>query len=326
MGHLTLEQRYKIELGLQMGKSQYAISQELGRSRSVISREIKRNRDGRSGEYRADLASRKAIRRHKIKRKRRDLTPALVSKIQQGLSLEHSPEQIVGQAKIEGAKMVSIETIYKYIWKNKKQGGKWYKCLRNGGKRYQNRANIKDRRGVIADRVGIEKRPLIVEQKERFGDLEIDLIIGKNHKEALLTINDRATGMLFMDKVASKTAAEIETKATELLADWQPLIHTITSDNGKEFANHKNIAQTLQIDFYFALPYHSWQRGANENLNGLVRQYFPKKSSFKAITKEQIQQVVHRINNRPRKRFRFLTPLQVLAKKLDKISNVAFIY
>lgn len=326
MGHLTLEQRYKIELGLQLGKSQNVISQELGRSRSVISREIKRNRDGRSGKYRADLASRKANRRHKEKRKREDLSLEIVSKIQQGLSMEHSPEQIVGKAKLEGEKMVSPETIYKYIWKDKKQGGRWHAYLRHKGKKYQSRKNTKDRRGVIADRVSIEQRPLIVEKKERFGDLEIDLIIGKQHQEALLTINDRATGMLFMDKVANKSAATIKAKTIELLADWQPLIQTITSDNGKEFAQHKSIAQALQIDFYFAQPYHSWQRGANENLNGLVRQYFPKKSSFKTITKAQIQQVVDKINNRPRKRFGFLSPLQVLAKKLDKNPNVAFIY
>ncbi len=130
---------------------------------------------------------------------------------------------------------------------------------------------------------------------------------------------------MFIDRIENKKASTIEAKTTELLQDWKPLIKTITSDNGKEFANHMEIANSLDIDFYFAKPYHSWERGANENLNGLVRQYFPKESDFKLITKDEIIQVTNILNNRPRKRFGYKTPNEVFAEKLSNLSSVAFI-
>lgn len=158
----------------------------------------------------------------------------------------------------------------------------------------------------------------------RFGDLEIDLVIGKNHKGALLTINDRATGILFMGKIESKEAQAVETKTIQLLEQWKPLLHTITSDNGKEFANHQKLSEKLNIDYYFAKPYHSWERGANENINGLVRQYFPKKTNFETITQEQINRVVNILNNRPRKRFGFKSLNEVFAKKVDANKPIVF--
>lgn len=326
MGHLTLGQRYKIENYREQGNSFQEIADYLGKNKSVIWREINRNSDGRNGVYKAELAQRKTEQRHKGKAKRKDFSAEVETNVLHYLKEDFSPEQIVGRASKEGKAMVSIERIYQYIWQNKKQGGGLYKHLRTKGKKYQKRRHTKGRRGIIKDRVDIGQRPDIVEAKERFGDLEIDLVIGKGHHQALLTINDRATGILFMDKVESKEAVVVEEKTKELLEEWKPLIQTITSDNGKEFANHKNIADALGINFYFAEPYHSWQRGANENLNGLVRQYFPKKMSFENITKEQINDVVNKINNRPRKRFGFETPIEILAKKLDNSNNVAFIY
>lgn len=167
--------------------------------------------------------------------------------------------------------MICIESIYQYIWKDKCKGGILYKKLRTLGKGYRKRSHLKDNRGFISVRVDIDKRPAIVDAKQILGDLEIDLVIGKNHKGALLTINDRSAGMLFMGKVENKVASTIEAKTIELLSDWKPVLKTITSDNGKEFANHKEIAENLEIDFYFAKPYHSWEKGANENLNGLSR-------------------------------------------------------
>jgi IS30 family transposase len=166
--------------------------------------------------------------------------------------------------------------------------------------------------------VDIDQRPEIVEDKDRFGDLEIDLVIGKGHRQPLLTINDRATGILFMDKVRCKEAKEIEVATIGLLKDWKPYIKTVTSDNGKEFSCHQAIAEAMGIDFFFAKPYHSWERGANENLNGLVRQYFPKGSDFTHITQEQIDHVVQTLNNRPRKRFGYKTPNEILAEKMEK--------
>ena len=164
----------------------------------------------------------------------------------------------------------------------------------------------------------------MVDQKNRIDDLEIDLVIGKDHKGALLTINDRATGMLRMGPIKTKSAKGVQIKTEQLLEDWSPFIQTITSDNGKEFANHQDIAVNLEIDFYFAKPYHSWQRGANENLNELVRQYFPKGSSFENLTQTAVKEAENILNNRPRKRFGFRTPNEVHARFINKEEVVAF--
>jgi IS30 family transposase len=229
---------------------------------------------------------------------------------------DYSPEQIVGTALKDGLPCVSIERIYQFIWKDKKAGGKYFKHLRTKGKRYNKRGHLKGKRGILVNRVDIDLRPAVVEEKIRLGDLEMDLVIGKDHKGALLTINDRASGKLKMGKVESKEASEIEAKALELLEDWKPYLHTITTDNGKEFANHENIAKMLEIAFYFAKPYQSWQRGANENLNGLIRQYFPKKYDFSLITPQRITEVENILNNRPRKRFGYKTPNEIFKQKL----------
>jgi len=308
MAHLTLEQRYKIEAYRSVGKSLSEIGAYIGKGKDVVSREIRRNSDQRSGVYRADLAQRKTDARHSEKPKRLDLDSVVESNILHYLGKDYSPEQIVGRAELEGKRMVSAERIYQYIWKDKKAGGRLYRHLRTKGKRYAKRGHSKQSRGQIPNRVDIDQRPAIVEAKDRFGDLEIDLVIGKGHKQALLTINDRATGMLFMNKVMNKEAQEIERATMKLMKDWKPLIKTITSDNGKEFACHQSIAEGMEIDFFFAKPYHSWERGANENLNGLVRQYFPKESEFANITQQQIDHAVQTLNNRPRKRFGYKTP------------------
>jgi len=325
MTHLTLEQRYKIEAYRKLGKGISEIADYIGRDKSVVSREIKRNSDGRNGVYKAVLAEKKAVQRHQEKSKYCRFNETVQSNILNYLLQDYSPEQMVGRAALEDKEMVCHERIYQYIWKDKRSGGKLYEHLRTKGKRYRKRSHSKDNRGLITNRIDISKRPEIVNKKERIGDLEIDLVIGKNHRGALLTINDRATGMLFMGKIDSKEAKAVETKTIELLEQWKPFLHTITSDNGKEFANHQKIANKLNIDYFFAKPYHSWERGANENLNGLVRQYFPKMTNFENITQIQIDRVINILNNRPRKRFGFKSPNEVFAQKLKANKDVAFI-
>ncbi len=177
---------------------------------------------------------------------------------------------------------------------------------------------------LIVGRIGIENRPIEVCEKQRFGDLEIDLVIGKDHKEALLTINDRATGMLQIKKIKSKDAEVVKNATIELLENWKPFLHTITSDNGKEFAKHQAIATALEIDYFFANAYYSWERGANENLNGLVRQYFKKGSDFTLITENQVKIVVEKLNNRPRKRHQFKSPNEVYLQMLNINQTFAF--
>lgn len=317
MSHLTQEQRYTIDVLRKEKYSQTDIARRIGRDKSVVCRELQRNSDKRSGAYKADLAARKCAERHQIKPKKIYFTEAVKSYVNEYLEKDYSPEQIAGISKKEDIVCVSHERIYQYLWYDKKQGGNLYEHLRTKGKRYRKRGALKDRRGQIVGRIDIEKRPKIVDEKTRFGDLEIDLVIGEHHKQALLTINDRLTGVVKMRKVESKEADGIEQATIEALQDWKPFLHTITSDNGKEFANHTAIAKELQIDYYFAKPYHSWERGANENTNGLIRQYFPKKSSFENITTQQIQEVEDKLNNRPRKRFGYETPNYVYLKTIN---------
>jgi transposase, IS30 family len=275
MSQITLEQRYTISEMKQKGYSQKEIAEVIGKHKSVVCRELQRNCDKRSGEYRYDLAQKKCAERHKSKPKKRCFTQPIKTYVIEKLAKKYSPEQIVGQARKDGVACVSHERIYQHIWEDKRKKGKLHENLRTGGKRYRKRGSGKDKRGIIRDRVGIAQRPSVVELRERIGDLEIDTIIGQNHQGAILTINDRASGMLKMKKLNGKDAKELAHATVDILQDWQPFLHTITADNGKEFADHKSISEALGIDFFFARPYHSWERGSNENLNGLIRQYIP---------------------------------------------------
>ena len=324
MAHLTQSQRYTISCMLEQGYSKPAIAKSINKDKSVIYREINRNSDRRNNVYKADLATRKYLERQKQKPKHIRFTLEIKEDVETLLKEDLSPEQIVGIMKKNGEFYVSIETIYQHVWRDKSKNGSLHTHLRRQGRKYRKRGNIKDNRGIIKDRVSIDKRPPIVDLRDRFGDLEVDLIIGKNHQQAILTINDRASGMLKMKKVKSKNASVVATAINELLEEWIPYIHTITADNGKEFAEHKLVAKTLNIDYYFAQPYHPWERGSNENLNGLIRQYFKKGSDFTKITKHEIERVEYKLNNRPRKRFNFETPIFVMNKLLFN-PKVAFV-
>src|SRR5690554_918641 len=314
MSHLTKEQRYTIDSMLQNGYTQKDIGQVINKDKSVVSREISRNSDKRSGQYKSDLAHRKCLKRQDYKYKPRTFTPEVEKHIRDKLRLKYSPEQIAGAAKMNGDKCVSHERIYQFIWKDKRQKGLLYLDLRNRGRRYKKRSVVHDNRGTIPNRVDISQRPPEVELRERFGDLEIDLIIGKDHKGAILTINERATGMARLRKLEGKDAEQLALAAIDCLEDWKPFLKTITSDNGKEFACHQMVAKDLNIDFFFAKPYASWQRGSNENYNRLVRQYIPKKVDFNYVTHEYVNYVEQQINNRPRKRFGYLSPNQIFSR------------
>ena len=324
MAHLTVSQRYTIETVFKLGHSITEIAKIIGKHKSVVSRELKRNCDKRSGSYDHDLAHRKYQKRQKEKPKKKHFTPLIQQETETLLRADYSPEQIVGTLKKQGRDTVSIERIYQHIWKEKKNGNSLHTHLRNQGRRYRKRGNLKDNRGIIKNRVAIDKRPKIVDERSRFGDLEVDLIIGKNHKQAIVTINDRASGMLKMKKVHSKNAAQVSQAIIEELQDWIPYLHTITADNGKEFAMHERVAEQLNIDHYFARPYHSWERGANENLNGLIRQYFKKSTDFTSLTEQDIKNVENKLNNRPRKRFGYETPIFVMNQFLLN-NKVAFV-
>jgi transposase, IS30 family len=316
MSHLTYEQRYTICIMLRSGHTQSFIATALGRDKSVISREIRRNRDGRSKLYNVDLAQRKCDQRHKEKKKCVKLTSEMQSYIVDKLSEKLSPEQIVGVSKLHGIPCISHQWIYHMIWEDKRRRGKLCKSLRSRGKPYKKRHTTRGVPGQPRNRKDIDQRPDIVDKRERFGDLEIDTVIGKGKKSALVTINDRATGMLKMGIVLQKSSELVTQQTLQLLKPWAKSLFTITADNGGEFAKHEIIAKELDIDFYFAKPYCSWQRGSNENLNGLVRQYFPKGTDFMKVSLEDVKFAENQINQRPRKRYDYLSPLEMFNQKV----------
>ena len=327
MSHLTEVQRYKIQALLEQKSTIKTIAEYLGKDKSVISREIKRNRDQRSKRYDAELAQRKYKKRLYEKPKHIRLTSSMKGVIDNLLLQDYSPEQIKGRMSILGKDMVSHERIYQYIWQNKKQGGELYKHLRRNGRKYRKRGWAKDSRGIIKNRVSIENRPAEVDEKKRFGDIEFDTIVGRNHKGALFTANDRCTMITWIAKLSDKDSISLYKAAVKKLIPFKGMLHTITSDNGKEFANHIAIAEDLNVDFYFAHPYHSWERGANENMNGLIRQYIPKGSSLEDIDEEYIEMIQEKLNNRPRKKLGFLTPYEYFLLLLQKnsLTKVAFV-
>jgi IS30 family transposase len=312
--HITKGQRYEISALLQAGHGKSYIAEKLKVHESTIRREIKNNCDKRSGEYNPELAQRKSEARMSSRNHFTKMDDAMKEKIDLLLYEGWSPEQIHGRLKYEGVDIVSHETIYKYVYEDKRLKGNGkglYKHLRRKGRKYAKRGNQYKGRGIIVDRVDIDRRPNIVNENIRFGDLEGDTIIGKNRKGAIETIIDRHTGFLWMSKLSGKEASPLARKTVEMLASYKDIIHTLTVDNGKEFAKHADFAESLKIDVYFAHPYHSWERGANENANGLIRQYIPKGSDFAEVSDDYIAEVQDILNNRPRKRLGFRTPLEV---------------
>ena len=301
--HLTREERYQIYALKKAGHTQSEIANVLERSASTISRELARNR-GRRG-YRPKQAHRLAEGRRAINA--RQINAEAWQFAQERLMEQWSPEQISGHAAI------STETVYQWVYADKRRGGSLWKQLRCQKQR-KKRYGKADRRGIIPNRQSIEQRPAIVEARSRIGDWEADTIIGKNHRQAIVSLVERKTGFTLIRKVERKTAQAVSDAMTKLLQPYRRRVHTITSDNGREFASHEAIGKQLQADFYFAHPYASWERGTNENTNGLIRQYFPKKRDFTTITQQEIDTAMERLNNRPRKRLGFLTPAQVFFK------------
>ena len=313
---LTREQRYQIEALKKEGFLNKAIAQNLNVSASTISREFRRNRGLRG--YRPQQAHQKAVERKLQAVKAIKMTPTLIQLIEEKIRFDCSPEQISGTLKLEHNISISHETLYQHVWRDKKHGGDLYLHLRQAHKKRRKKYASKDKRGQLKNRVSIEERPLAVEDKARIGDFEIDTVIGKNHQGALVTIVDRKSKFTLIKKVESKHAEGVTEALIELLAPYKGSIHTITADNGKEFAGHEEVALALNTSVYFAHPYCSWERGLNENTNGLIRQYFPKGTTFENITPEVIASVMHRLNNRPRKTLNYRTPNAVFFEEFNR--------
>jgi len=301
---LTREQRYQIQALLKMGHSQTDIAGTLSVHRSTISRELQRNR-GRRG-YRPKQAHQFALQRRKKARKR--ITADIWALVEVRLRQDWSPEQITGRFKEEGI-AISHEHIYQYVYADKRVGGDLWKHLRCQKKR-RKRVGAYDRRGKIPNRKSIEERPQVVGQRTRLGDWEVDLMVGKDHQGALVTLTERKSRFTLLRRVANKQAKLVSQTIVELL-QWVSALESITADNGKEFAAHQHISQTLSVDFYFAHPYSSWERGTNENTNGLIRQYVPKSRSLQHMSFQEETLIMDRLNLRPRKCLDFRTPFEV---------------
>ena len=306
---LTYAQRCQIEV-LKKSFSQRKIAGMIGVNQSTISRELARN-TGQKG-YRHNQAQQKARQRRQAMIKPYKMTPRLVELVESKIREEWSPEQISGRFLNEIELLISHETIYLHVWADKRAGGDLYTHLRRQGKKYDRRRNGKSTRGQIKNRVSIDERPKIVEDKSRVGDWEIDTMIGKGHSGAVVTVVERDTKFTVSKEVNSKCAEDVTRATIELLKPYEAAVHTITADNGKEFAYHEKISEALTADVYFAHPYSSWERGLNENTNGLLRQYLPKATDFKKVTSNQVQEAVNKLNSRPRKDLNFKTPEELM--------------
>ncbi len=304
---LSQEQRYQIYALLKIDVNLSEIAEVLKVHRSTICREVRRNK-GKRG-YRPNQAHRKAMAR--AKKAKCKIRPEDWKLIEEKLCEEFSPEQVVHWVRKHYGLIVSHEWIYQHIWEVKKRHGTLYTYLRRQ-KKYRHRGGKCDNRGKIAHRRSIEDRPKIVEQRGRVGDWEADTIIGKGKKGAIVTLVDRKSRYLRMGKVSRRTKELVANKIISLLAGLP--VHTITCDNGKEFADHEKIATELQTDVFFAHPYSSWERGTNENTNGLIRQYIPKDTYFHKLSTLDAVSVENRLNSRPRKCLDFDQPVVFLKK------------
>jgi transposase, IS30 family len=312
--HLSFDVRCHIFALKERGISIFCISKQVGYHRSTIYRELKRGENPvlKVPHYQASYA----MRRYKKLRKSKQISQKFCGDIEkyvlEKLYLGWSPAQISGRICIDMPGFsISCETIYRHIWSNKKRGGKLYKQLRHAGKKYHKRTHQKENRGIIG-RVDIDERSDIVEKKQRIGDWEADLVIGKiDEKMALVTVVDRASKLTKIGFVRGKETFGVCGEIINLLKNVPHPVHTITFDNGREFASHAKIATNLNAKTYFAKPYHSWERGLNEHTNGLIREYFPKKQSFQSISLENIKNVENLLNNRPRKVLGYRTPNEV---------------
>jgi len=302
---LTREQRYQIKVLLDIGHNQTEVAQQLQVNKSTISREVRRNRGQRG--YRPKQAHEMALqrRREKAQMKIGSETWALV---EEKIRKDWSPEQISGRLKKEGM-VISHEHIYQYIYADKRAGGTLWTHLRCQ-KKCRKRYGKHDRRGKIPNHKSIEERPHIVEQRARFGDWEVDLVLGKDQQGVIVTLTERKSRFTLLRSVSSKQS-DLVAQAVISLLNWVAPLESITADNGKEFATHLDISQALSVDFYFAHPYASWERGTNENTNGLIRQYLPKSHNLKNIPFQEEVRIMDRLNLRPRKCLDFRSPFEV---------------
>jgi IS30 family transposase len=310
--HLSQAERYQIHALMKAGHNQSQIAKVLDRSKSTISRELSRNTGSRG--YRPKQACEMSADRAQNSRNANTVPAWVNDQAQLLLQLQWSPEQIASKLPI------SHETVYLRVYADKAQGGTLWRNLRCQKQKRKRYAGGRDRRGQIPNRRPLSERPLHIEARRQVGHWECDTVIGASHKGAVVTMVERKSGYAVMAKVSNKTSAAVSSAIVGKLQPLAARVKTLTFDNGKEFAGHAYIDEKLQSTAYFARPFASWERGSNENLNGLLRQYIPKKRSMSTVSDEEIRMIQNRLNNRPRKRLGFKTPAEVFHQSQKRVA------
>ena len=310
---LNAEERSVLAALRRLGLSQAEIARQLGRHRSTIGRELRRNSAPYDGGYRCVRAHQRAHARRYRSRRNSQFTPAHWERVEELLQEEWSPEQIAGHLGRNRELAISHETIYRHIWRDLQAGGTLHRHLRGARKQCRKRYGGYDSRGRLAGKRMIDERPKVVERRCGTGHWEIDTMMGESLGESsdcILTLVERKTGYVLIGKLAARTAAEANRALLALLARHPDRVATITADNGTEFHWYAQVEAVHRVRFYFATPHHSWERGTNENTNGLIRQYLPKGETMVGITQNHCDTIAEHLNNRPRKRHGYKTPHQ----------------
>jgi len=306
---LTPGERYMLAALRRQGCNQSQIARSLGRHRSTVCREVRRNSTRADGHYRAFTAQERTNGRRSRSRRNSRFTPGDFALIDELLRRQWSPEQVAGHLRRLGQLLISHETIYRHVWGDKKDGGLLYTHLRGARKRRRKRYGAYDSRGRLAGKRTISERPAEVETRSRVGHWEADTVAGSGARDCVLTLVERKSGLVLIGKLADRTARSLSRRAVSLMRRGARF-ETVTADNGTEFHDYRRIEERTGAAFYFARPYHSWERGSNENANGLIRQYLPKGASMAGLTQQQCNAIARKLNTRPRKRLGFRTPLE----------------
>lgn len=304
---ITSEERYILAALRKQGFNQSEIARHLGRHRSTICRELKRNSARFDGCYRPSKAIERTAGRRSRSRRNQRFTRTDLDRVESLLRQRWSPEQISGRLRSEGTLLISHETIYRYVWRDLRLGGSLHAYLRGARKQRRKRYGAYDSRGRLAGKRHISERPAAAEQRSEIGHAEIDTIIGKGSRHCLLSIVDRKTGYTLIGKLKARTKEHTNQRTLQLL-QRHPYFKTITADNGTEFHDYADVERATGVAFYFATPHHSWERGTNENTNGLIRQYVPKGVSMTKLSQQRCNTIARELNDRPRKRLGFKTP------------------
>ena len=289
------------------GLSQAQIARQLERSPSTVSRELRRNACN-DGHYRPSKADSRTRGRRSRSRRNQQFSDADYQIVTHYLKRDWSPEQVSGHLRQHDKLRISHETIYRFVWRDKATGGELYRHLRGSRKQRRKRYNAYDSRGRLAGKRHISERPAEVERRETLGHWEIDTVMGRGSKDCIVSLVERKTGYLLIGKLKNRTKETLNERAIGLIDAHAPDFKTITADNGTEFHGYRDIEAQTGVTFYFATPHHSWERGTNENTNGLIRQYLPKGTSMADLTQEECNAIARKLNARPRKRLGYRSP------------------